>query len=285
MIPETFPEDAGKYMCKATSMAGSASSSAELIVRASVIPPSFTERLYDISIREGEPVKLIVRVAGQPAPEVTWYREGQQLVSSPDFEIVQDGKPMEDNPQMKFIHEDDNYTLLIYEVRAEDAGKYACVAINNVGKATCTASLNVQIPVQSPETVQPLEEALRAPECTQPPQNLVIDEGEPVTFTCKITGSPAPTVTWYRNNQIVKPSKYFHMESTPDGVHILSILEAFPEDTGIYKCVARNKAGETTVTCQLKVYGLESEHEHVTPTQLEQPPQIVRPITNTSNGK
>jgi len=56
---------------------------------ASVIPPSFTERIYDVSIKEGEPVKLTVRVAGHPAPEVTWYREGQQLVSSPDFEIVQ----------------------------------------------------------------------------------------------------------------------------------------------------------------------------------------------------
>lgn len=67
--------------------------------------------------------------------------------------------------------------------------------------------------------------------------------------------SLAPVVTWYRNNQIVKPSKYFHMESSPDGVHSLSILEAFPEDTGTYKCVARNKAGETTVTCHLKVHG------------------------------
>lgn len=45
---------------------------------------------------------------------------------------------------MKFIHEDDNYTLLIYEVLPEDAGSYACVAINSVGKATCTATLNVE---------------------------------------------------------------------------------------------------------------------------------------------
>ena len=45
------------------------------------------------------------------------------------------------------------------------------------------------------------------------------------------------------------------MESTPDGVHSLSILEAFPEDTGTYKCVARNKAGETTAICHLKVHG------------------------------
>ena len=58
--------------------------------------------------------------------------------------LIQDGKPMEDSPRMKFIHEEDNYTLLIYEVLPEDAGSYACVAINSVGKATCTATLNVE---------------------------------------------------------------------------------------------------------------------------------------------
>jgi len=62
-------------------------------------------------------------------------------------------------------------------------------------------------------------------------------------------------VTWYRNNQIVKPSKYFQMESTPDGYHSLNILEAFPEDTGTYRCVARNKAGEVSSSAFLKVHG------------------------------
>ena len=45
------------------------------------------------------------------------------------------------------------------------------------------------------------------------------------------------------------------MESSPDGTHSLSILEAFPEDSGNYRCVARNKAGETTCGALLKVQG------------------------------
>ena len=64
-----------------------------------------------------------------------------------------------------------------------------------------------------------------------------------------------PVVTWYRNNQLVKPSKYFKMDSSMDGVHTLTIMEAFPEDAGTYKCVARNKAGEVTVVTSLKVHG------------------------------
>ena len=45
---------------------------------------------------------------------------------------------------MKLISEEDNFTLLLYEVKPEDAGNYACVAVNTVGKATCTATLNVE---------------------------------------------------------------------------------------------------------------------------------------------
>jgi hypothetical protein len=68
----------------------------------------------------------------------------------------------------------------------------------------------------------------------------------------------APVVSWYRNNQLVKPSKYFQMSSTTEGLHTLSIMEAFPEDTGTYKCVARNKAGEVFCLTFLKVHGKQS---------------------------
>ena len=95
---------------------------------ASVIPPSFTERLYDISIKEGEPVKLTVRVAGHPAPEVTWYREGSQIISSPDFEIVQEG---------------DIHSLYIPEVFYEDVGKFTAKATNVGGQDETSANLNV----------------------------------------------------------------------------------------------------------------------------------------------
>lgn len=48
------------------------------------------------------------------------------------------------------------------------------------------------VPVQEPGVLEPeaKEPPVRAPEVTQEPQNLVTDEGEPVTFTCRIRGSP-----------------------------------------------------------------------------------------------
>ena len=56
----------------------------------------------------------------------------------------QDGVVLGESSRWKFIDEEENHTLVIYEVQPEDAGQYACVAINSVGKSTCTARLDVE---------------------------------------------------------------------------------------------------------------------------------------------
>lgn len=35
--------------------------------------------------------------------------------------------------------------------------------------------------------------------------------------------------------------------------HSLNILEAFPEDEGVYKCVAKNPAGQVSTTASLRI--------------------------------
>jgi len=56
---------------------------------------------------------------------------------------VQDGRRIAESPRWKLIAEEDHYTLLVYEVRPEDAGKYDCTVTNRLGRASCTARLNV----------------------------------------------------------------------------------------------------------------------------------------------
>ena len=62
----------------------------------------------------------------------------------PSCLFSQDGVPLGESSRWKFIDEEENHTLVIYEVQPEDAGQYACVAINSVGKSTCTARLDVE---------------------------------------------------------------------------------------------------------------------------------------------
>jgi len=56
---------------------------------------------------------------------------------------VQDGRRIAESPRWKLIAEEDHYTLLIYEVRPEDVGKYDCTVTNKLGRASCSARLNV----------------------------------------------------------------------------------------------------------------------------------------------
>lgn len=96
---------------------------------ASLIPPSFIDRLQSSEVREGDKVLMTVRVAGDPPPEISWYREATKIVSSADFEIKTEGNTS---------------SLYIPEVFYEDSGKFTVVAENETGVERCTAELIVE---------------------------------------------------------------------------------------------------------------------------------------------
>lgn len=98
------------------------------------MPPHFKERLTTKAVREGESVKFTVRVAGHPAPEVTWFRGGVKITHSNDFQISQNGE----------IH-----SLYIGEVFCEDSGKLTVKAENKAGQSQCTAELIVEGEIKS----------------------------------------------------------------------------------------------------------------------------------------
>jgi hypothetical protein len=66
---------------------------------------------------------------GTPEPEVTWFLDGESLVTSPGCRVVT---------------EEGTSKLLISQVEPEDAGNYKCVARNNVGKATTGCGVVVE---------------------------------------------------------------------------------------------------------------------------------------------
>lgn len=97
------------------------------MIAASVNVPEFIDRLQSLEVKEGDPIKFTIRVTGNA--RVTWYREGSQIVSSPDFEISQQG---------------DYHSLYIPEVFYEDSGKFSVKAENSAGQTMCTAELIVE---------------------------------------------------------------------------------------------------------------------------------------------
>jgi hypothetical protein len=52
---------------------------------------------------------------------------------------------------------------------------------------------------------------------------------------------------------MIKPSRFFRISQQENGYLTLTIVEAFPEDEGTYKCQVSNAAGTIVTTAQLKV--------------------------------
>jgi len=110
----------------------SRSSTKELILPpndAASIAPEFTTGLKSLAIGDGERLTLQCQVAGDPEPQVTWFK---------------DGKKLESNEFVDLKYKYGLATLKIEEVFPEDAGEYKCIAKNYVNAAETVCTLKVK---------------------------------------------------------------------------------------------------------------------------------------------
>ncbi|NWV16461.1 PALLD protein, partial [Origma solitaria] len=92
-------------------------------------------------------------------------------------------------------------------------------------------------------------------------QNIRATKGQLVVFECRIHSTPTLQVHWYREyDQIVDSADFriLRKSSVPksvisEEVCTLVITEAFPEDSGIFKCVAENEFGSAASSAHLSV--------------------------------
>ncbi|XP_043986013.1 palladin isoform X6 [Gambusia affinis] len=99
-------------------------------------PPLFTKLLQDARASEGQVVVLECRVRGSPPVQVQWYRQGNEILDSPDFRILQK-KPRSAGEAEEIC------TLVIAEAFPEDGGLFFCKASNAFGSVSSTAQLTV----------------------------------------------------------------------------------------------------------------------------------------------
>jgi hypothetical protein len=71
--------------------------------------------------------------------------------------------------------------------------------------------------------------------------NITILEGKNLVLQCPTTGLPTPKVEWAFNNKPVVKSDTLLLD--PD-TGALTVVEMMKEETGVYRCVSRNIAGE-----------------------------------------
>ncbi|XP_052760298.1 basement membrane-specific heparan sulfate proteoglycan core protein-like isoform X2 [Mya arenaria] len=157
-------QDAGRYICTATSTAGSARDYAVLhISSGSVIDgDNGGDRSNVQTVNIGDRVSLECIVTGTPLPTITWSRLDGRL---PADSILGDG------------------ILIIPSAKMDDAGTYRCEAVNEAG----SVSQNVVLYVRAEPRVTA-------------PTNMRAALGESVSLVCDAQGFPAPAITWYRKD-------------------------------------------------------------------------------------
>ncbi|KAK4037071.1 hypothetical protein OUZ56_029111 [Daphnia magna] len=129
-IKQMEESDAGRYTCTARNSAGTASSTADVVVRRTQFPPVFGRRLQAQTVRSGSRVTMEVEVTGTPPPEVSWSRDDRLLSSNNDGRI-------------STKVEGTRHWIVISKVSELDAGRYTVRAMNRAGEAISTAELFV----------------------------------------------------------------------------------------------------------------------------------------------
>lgn len=90
-------------------------------------------------------------------------------------------------------------------------------------------------------------------------KNLTVKEGEPIYIDVKVSGEPAPDVTWYQDGKMITSSAHGRVENVPYNSKLFNDKPQ-RKDTGIYKIVAVNKYGqdseeiEITVVCTYRYF-------------------------------
>ena len=76
------------------------------------------------------------------------------------------------------------------------------------------------------------------------PSNQSVDEGTEVNFSCKTDGSPEPSVSWFRNDNVLPLQNTSSVLITQSGLSSqLRITNVNISDQGVYRCVATSYIG------------------------------------------
>ncbi|OTF80355.1 hypothetical protein BLA29_007967, partial [Euroglyphus maynei] len=210
IVMKATEEMVGKYKCIASNDFGATETAARFDLLA---PPRFIKGLHDLDIMEGNNVSMTVHLAGFPQPEVTFYKDGEEISTSAHVVIR---KEM-----------DDIYQFEIENIRIIMSGEYECRIKNEAGEASSKGVITVS---SKPQFLKNLTDQ-------------VVSTGDDILLEVTVTGQPSPQVKWFIDGKETKGSERILFDSR-DESYSVKVPNAQESDTGIYHCIASNKMGE-----------------------------------------
>ncbi|XP_075713847.1 neogenin isoform X3 [Rhinoderma darwinii] len=134
-ISNVTEEDAGVYICTADNGNQTIHAQAELFVQ---VPPMLYVKPSNTHAHESMDIVFECEVRGKPAPTVKWVKNGDVVIPSDYFKIV------------------DDHNLQVLGLVRSDEGFYQCIAENEVGNVQAAAQLIIVEPgVTAPTSPAP----------------------------------------------------------------------------------------------------------------------------------
>ncbi|XP_045464007.1 obscurin isoform X4 [Harmonia axyridis] len=222
--------DGGYYKVTAKNKLGETTSEARLKTIKDTEPttekPKFITVLQEDNVSDGGEVELMVRADGLPKPEIKWFFNAKPLIEDENHKIE--------------THTETQVTscLRIKNYNKDDIGFYKAMAVNCVGEVESSAKIAmIQTPPNFSKKLDRTHE---------------INEGQNLELKAKVSGSPKPTVVWYKNGEPITDERVKTV-LLPDGTAKLNIDDVTPEDSGAYKLVIKNQNGDTSCLCAVAV--------------------------------
>uniref|UniRef100_A0A672QI95 Myosin-binding protein C, slow-type n=1 Tax=Sinocyclocheilus grahami TaxID=75366 RepID=A0A672QI95_SINGR len=222
IIDDATKDDTGTYSLMATG------GTTEAHVQVDLKPLKILMDLQSVTVLLGQPLKLNCEIYPGNVPG-RWYKNGQLI------------QPSE---RLSIIHRTKNHSLDIESSTIHDAGDYTFVP---EGYTQMLSAKNV-IWVNSADPPRVHLEALNVPDDT-----VTIVAGNKLRLEIPISGEPAPRVVWMKGERVILDSGNRVRAETFADHTCLTIDIAEREDTGNYKIVLQNEAGEDTASVKIKV--------------------------------
>ncbi|KAM9846066.1 myosin-binding protein C, slow-type [Aulostomus maculatus] len=218
VIDDASREDTGTYSIMATG------GTSETHVQVDLKPLKIYQDLQDMKVMLGQPIKLHCEIYPGNVPG-RWYRNGQLI---------------QPNDRINIIHRNKVHRLEIETSSLHDTGDYTFIPEGY------SQSLSAKIHIIDPPKVH--LDSLNFPDNT-----VTIVAGNKLRLEIPISGEPAPRVVWMKGERVILESGHRVRAETYGDQTSMTIDVTEREDTGNYKIVLQNEAGEATASIKVKV--------------------------------
>uniref|UniRef100_A0A8C5DSD8 DCC netrin 1 receptor n=1 Tax=Gouania willdenowi TaxID=441366 RepID=A0A8C5DSD8_GOUWI len=220
IIRSVTDDDSGSYSCTASNKNHNITAHAELSV---LVPPQFLNYPTNTYAYESTDIELECAVTGNPLPSVRWMKNGEEVIPSDYFQIV------------------DGSNLQILGLVKSDEGFYQCVAENSAGSSQAMAQLllrdpGVALPSAPCDLVPVLVSSRFVRLSWRPPEE---------------SGGTVQTYGVYYSQDGVERERSVNV-SEPESLE-LTVSNLKPEESYSFRVIAYNNVGPGESSAPLKI--------------------------------